>query len=454
MRGRIGTAGPAVCHPGPGWSRRPRAGIIRDRFFDGANVTTGTTIFAFLAGCVLLGYLGYHLGRSWALGAQGGGAVLHSRPHQYGWYVSSWGLVPALLVVLIGTFVQLFGWINLVEASVLVTAGAVAGTGIWWGRRKLAPGLRARNVLDLLVRRLLLSAALISILTTLGIILSILFESIRFFSTVSLWEFLTGTNWAPGSAFLEAAGRGGESSSEASFGAVPLFAGTFMITAIAMLVALPIGLLSAIYMAEYASRRVRGIAKPTLEVLAGIPTVVYGFFAAIYVAPFVVDVAGILGMEASYNSALAAGLVMGVMIIPFISSLSDDVISSVPDAMREGSYALGTTRAETIRQVLLPAAAPGIISAFLLAVSRALGETMIVVMAAGMRANLTWNPLEGMTTVTVRIVAALTGDTSFDSAETLSAFALGLTLFVITLGLNLVSTIMIRRFRQKYGGGA
>ncbi len=416
-------------------------------------MTTGTTIFTFLVGCVLLGYLGYHLGRSWALAAQGNGAVLHSRPHQYGWYVSSWALVPSVLLVLLATLVQLFGWVNWVEASVLAVAGGVAGAGLWWGRRNLSPTLRARNVLDLLVRRMLLGAALISILTTLGIVLSILFESMRFFGTVSIWEFLTGTNWAPGAAFLEGAGRGGESSTDASFGAVPLFAGTFMITAVAMLVALPVGLLSAIYMAEYATRRVRSIAKPTLEILAGIPTVVYGFFAAIYVAPLVVDVAGTLGMEASYNSALAAGLVMGVMIIPFISSLSDDVISSVPDAMREGSYALGTTRAETIRQVLLPAAAPGIVSAFLLAVSRALGETMIVVMAAGMRANLTWNPLEGMTTVTVRIVAALTGDTSFDSAETLSAFALGLTLFIITLGLNLVSTIMIRRFRQKYGGG-
>jgi phosphate transport system permease protein len=426
--------------------------IAGPSFGDGADVDTGDTIFTLLAGTVALGYMGYHLGRRWALAAQGGGAVLHSRPHQYGWYVTSWGVVPALLVAVGAAFIQLFGWVNLVEASILVTAGAVAGVGMWWGRRTLRPGLRARNALDLLVRRFLLCAALISILTTLGIILSILFESIRFFGTVSIWEFITGTTWAPGSAFLESAGRAGESASEASFGAVPLFAGTFMITIIAMLVALPVGLLSAIYMAEYASSRIRGIAKPTLEVLAGIPTVVYGFFAAVYVAPFVVDSAGLFGLEASYNSALAAGLVMGVMIIPFISSLSDDVINSVPDAMREGSYALGTTRAETIRQVLLPAAAPGIISAFLLAVSRALGETMIVVMAAGMRANMTWNPLEGMTTVTVRIVAALTGDTSFDSAETLSAFALGLALFIITLGLNLVSTIMIRRFKQKYGG--
>ncbi len=223
-----------------------------------------------------------------------------------------------------------------------------------------------------------------------------------------------------------------------------------MITGIAMAVAVPIGLLSAIYMSEYASRPVRAAAKPALEILAGIPTVVYGFFAAITVAPLVVEAASRLGLDASYNSALAAGLVMGVMIIPFISSLSDDVISAVPQTLREGSYALGATRSETVKHVLLPAALPGVVSAFLLGISRALGETMIVVMAAGLRPNLAWNPLEDMTTVTVRIVDALTGDQAFDSPETLSAFALGLVLFVATLLLNLISTIMVRRFRQRY----
>ncbi|MDZ7747862.1 MAG: phosphate ABC transporter permease subunit PstC [Halofilum sp. (in: g-proteobacteria)] len=411
---------------------------------------TGTAIFLFLAGAAVLGYSAYHMGRAWAMQAQSAGATLHSRPHQYGWYLAAAGVLPATLAAVIAAFVQLFGWIDLVEYSVLLTAAGIAAAGTWWARRRLSPLLRARNVLDRLVRRILLAAGVVSILTTFGIVLSIIFESIRFFQLVSFWEFITGTQWSPGAAFLEAAGRGGEGGAEAHFGSVPLFAGTFMITIIAMCVALPVGLLSAIDMAEYASPHVRGIAKPVLEVLAGIPTVVYGFFAALTVAPFVVDVAGLLGLEASYNSALAAGLVMGVMIIPFISSLSDDVINSVPDAMREGSYALGTTRSETIRQILLPAALPGIISAFLLAVSRALGETMIVVMAAGMRPNLTLNPLEDMTTVTVRIVAALTGDTAFDSAETLSAFALGLVLFVITLALNLVSTILVRRFRQKY----
>jgi phosphate transport system permease protein len=416
------------------------------------RVTTGTTIFLFLVGAGALGYTAFHLGRGWAVAVEAGGATLHSRPHQYGWYLASWGVLPAVLLVVAAALVQLFGWVNLVEYSILIAAGAVAGAGVWWGRQRLSPRLRARNALDRLIRRILLAAGLVSIFTTFGIILSIVFESVRFFSVVSFWEFVTGTQWAPGAAFLEGAGRGGEAGQQAEFGAVPLFAGTFMITIIAMLVAMPVGLLSAIYMAEYATPRVRGIAKPTLEVLAGIPTVVYGFFAALTVAPFVVDLAGLLGLDASYNSALAAGLVMGVMIIPFVSSLSDDVINSVPNAMREGSYALGTTRSETIRQVLLPAALPGIVSAFLLAISRALGETMIVVMAAGMRPNMTWNPLEDMTTVTVRIVAALTGDTAFDSAETLSAFALGLVLFVITLALNLVSTIMVRRFRQKYAG--
>jgi len=415
-------------------------------------VTTGTTIFLFLLGAAVLGYCAYHMGRRWARAHQVSGTTLHSQPHQYGWYLAIWGVVPAVLVGVGAGFAQLFGWVNLVEYSILLTAAGVVAVGIIGGRRTLRPGLRARNVLDRLIRRLLLLAGLVSIFTTFGIVISILFESIRFFQLVSFWEFITGTQWSPGAAFLEGAGRGGAGESRAEFGAVPLFAGTFMITLIAMLVAMPIGLLSAIYMAEYASPRVRGAAKPMLEILVGIPTVVYGFFAAVTVAPFVVDAAAAVGVSAAYNSALAAGLVMGIMIIPFVSSLSDDVLNSVPHAMREGSYALGTTRSETIKQVVLPAALPGIVSAFLLAVSRALGETMIVVMAAGQRANLTWNPLEDMTTVTVRIVAALTGDTAFDSAETLSAFALGLTLFVITLGLNLVSTIMVRRFRQKYSG--
>jgi phosphate transport system permease protein len=287
-------------------------------------------------------------------------------------------------------------------------------------------------------------------LTTVGIVVSILFESIKFFEMVSIWEFLTGTQWEPDAAFLGAAGREGEQVSEPLFGSVPIFAGTFMITAIAMAVAVPIGLFSAIYMSEYAPLNVRKTVKPILEILAGIPTVVYGFFAAITVTPLVVDAAAFFGLEADYTNALSPGLVMGIMIIPLVSSLSDDVINSVPQNLREGAYALGTTYSETIKHVVLPAALPGIISSFLLAVSRALGETMIVVMAAGLRPNLTMNPLEGMTTVTVRIVDALTGDQSFDSPETLSAFGLGMVLLLVTLTLNVISIIVIRRFRQKY----
>mgnify|MGYP000309488324 CR=1 FL=1 len=299
-----------------------------------------------------------------------------------------------------------------------------------------------------MIRWVLTGAAMISIFTTFGILFSIISEALRFFQMHSFWGFITGTTWNPGASFLAAAGRG--DGSGAQFGSVPLFAGTFMITAIALLVAVPIGLLSAIYMSEYAPQRVRTIAKPVLEVLAGIPTVVYGFFAAITVAPIIVNIAGFFGLDASYNNAVAPGIVMGIMIIPFISSLSDDVINSVPDSMRQGSLALGMTKGETIRDVVIPAALPGIISAALLGMSRALGETMIVVMAAGMRPNLTANPLEDMTTVTVRIVASLTGDQEFESAETLSAFALGLVLFVVPLTLNLVSVLMIRRFREKY----
>lgn len=284
---------------------------------------------------------------------------------------------------------------------------------------------------------LLAGATLITTLTTVGILFSILFEAIEFFKVESFWYFITGTEWTPGV-------------SDAKFGAVPIFTGTIIITLIALIVAVPIGINIAIYLSEYASGRVRDIAKPIIETLAGIPTVVYGFFAAITLAPFIVNVCASFGVEASFNNALASGVVMGIMIIPIIASLSDDVISSVPDHMRKGSLALGMTKSETIKFIVLPAALPGIISAVLLGISRAIGETMIVVMAAGLRPNLSFNPLDDMTTVTVKIVEALTGDSSFDSAETLSAFALGLVLFVLTLLLNIVSVMMIRKFKEKY----
>ncbi len=296
---------------------------------------------------------------------------------------------------------------------------------------------RSTQVKEDIIRYFLITAATISILTTFGILFSILFEAIEFFKLRSFWYFLTGSEWTPGVV-------------NSKFGALPVFAGTFVITTIAMLVAIPVGLFSAIYMSEYASDRTRNTMKPLLEILAGIPTVVYGFFAAITVAPFIVKVAASLGLEASFNSALASGVVMGIMIIPVISSLSDDVINAVPDSMRKGALALGMTQAETIKDIVLPSALPGIISASLLGISKALGETMIVVMAAGLRPNLSINPLEDMTTVTVRIVDALVGDQAFNSPETLSAFALGLALFVVTLILNIVSVSMIKKFKEKY----
>jgi len=296
---------------------------------------------------------------------------------------------------------------------------------------------KKRELSEKLIKAALIIASTISILTTFGILFSILFEAIEFFQMRSFWYFITGMEWSPG---VEGS----------KFGAVPIFAGTFVITIIALLVAIPIGLGSAIYMSEYASSRTRDYIKPILEVLAGIPTVVYGFFAAITVAPMIVKAADFVGLEATFNSALASGVVMGIMIIPVISSLSDDVIRSVPDSQRKAALGLGLTHGETIRDIVIPSALPGIISASLLGLSKALGETMIVVMAAGLRPNLSWNPLEDMTTVTVTIVNSLVGDFEFNSPETLSAFALGLVLFVVTLILNIISLSLIRKFKEKY----
>lgn len=296
---------------------------------------------------------------------------------------------------------------------------------------------KTREFKEKLIKIALMTAATISILTTFGILFSILFEAISFFEMRSFWYFLTGTEWSPGVI-------------GSKFGAVPIFAGTLMITFIAMVVAVPIGLGSAIFMSEYASHKTRDYLKPILELLAGIPTVVYGFFAAITVAPFIVEAAAWFGLEATFNSALASGVVMGIMIIPVISSLSDDVIRAVPDSQRKASLGLGMTQGETIRNIVLPSALPGIISATLLGFSKAIGETMIVVMAAGLRPNLSFNPLDDMTTVTVRIVDALVGDQAFNSPATLSAFALGLALFVVTLCLNIVSLMLIRKFKEKY----
>ncbi len=305
--------------------------------------------------------------------------------------------------------------------------------------------LRARVEVEKVCKAFLLSCASIAILTTVGIVVSVLFESVRFFKIVPLHEFLFGLEWSP-----QIAIRSDQAGSSGAFGVVPLFTGTLLISLIAMLVAVPAGLMSAIYLSEYASFTMRRVMKPVLELLAGIPTVVYGFFAALTVAPLMRELGLNLGLAVSSESALVAGLVMGVMIIPFVSSLSDDVINAVPQAMRDGSYALGATQAETIIKVIIPAALPGIVGGVLLAVSRAIGETMIVVMAAGLAANLTANPFESVTTVTAQIATLLVGDQEFDSAKTLAAFALGLLLFVITLLFNVLALHIVRKYREQY----
>lgn len=310
---------------------------------------------------------------------------------------------------------------------------------------KIKPDFRARNRVEMVVKYLLIACSTIAIFTTIGIVMSVLYEAIRFFKAVSVLDFLFGLDWSPQMAIRE-----DQVGSSGAFGAIPVFTGTLLISAIAMAVAVPIGLMSAIYLSEYASSRVRDIVKPLLEVLAGIPTVVYGFFAALTVAPFIRDIGSMMWMDVSSESALAAGLVMGIMIIPFISSLSDDVINAVPQSLRDGSYGLGATKSETIKNVVIPAALPGIVGSILLAISRAIGETMIVVMAAGMAANLTMNPLKTVTTVTVQIVTLLVGDQEFDSPKTLAAFALGLLLFIVTLTLNVIALIVVRKYREQY----
>jgi len=316
---------------------------------------------------------------------------------------------------------------------------ALAVLGLLFGLRMINRDFRARNTVERAVLALLIGAALIAILTTLGIVLSMLFETRHFFAQYSAFDFFFSTKWAPNF-------RGGS-----DLGILPLLWGTLYISFIALLVAVPIGLFAAIYMSEYAGPRARTFIKPLIEVLAGIPTIVYGLFALLTVGPLLRDYfAQPMGLGESASSVMTAGLVMGVMLIPFVSSLSDDIINAVPQAMRDGSLALGSTHSETIRKVVLPAALPGVVGAILLAASRAIGETMIVVMGAGAAAKMDLNPFEAMTTVTVKIVSQLTGDTDFAAPETLVAFALGLTLFVITLGLNVVALVIVRKYREQY----
>jgi len=443
---------------------------------------------------------GFQLGRRRALASAGGHSRrLHSRPGYYGYYVALWCALPALAVWLFWTGVNgplLDHWIlseapasvrelpserlqlwmsdvrNLAtdgiahrdpddvlraasdrytslqrrsDGALVAGALALAAAGLAWSRRRIRPDLRARVAVERVVTLALAVSSALAILVTIGIVLSLLFEALRFFARVSPAEFLFGLQWSPQTAL-----RADQVGSSGAFGAIPVFAGTLLVTLIAMGLAAPVGLFSAIYLAEYATPRARSWVKPLLEVLAGIPTVVYGFFAALTIAPWVRQMGETVGLDVSSESALAAGLVMGVMIIPFVSSLSDDVITAVPHSLREGSYALGATHSETILQVVLPAALPGVVGSMLLAVSRAIGETMIVVMAAGLAANLTANPLEAVTTVTVQIVTLLVGDQEFDSAKTLAAFALGLVLFFATLALNVVALRIVRRYREKY----
>jgi phosphate transport system permease protein len=352
------------------------------------------------------------------------------------------GQADALLVDTAARLTEYLAGSRRLLAALTLGLAVLGGVFAW---HRITPRLRARNSVERFMSALLLAASSIAVLTTVGIVLSVLFEAIRFFNEVPVTEFLFGLNWSPQTAI-----RADQVGSSGSFGAVPLFAGTLLITAIAMIVAVPVGLMTAIYLAEYSTHRVRAVAKPVLEILAGIPTVVYGFFAALTMAPAVRRAGEALGLEVASESALAAGLVMGIMIIPLVSSLSDDAINSVPRAMRDGALALGSTRSETMIKVILPAALPGIVGGILLAVSRAIGETMIVAMAAGLAANLTANPFEAVTTVTVQIVTLLVGDQEFDSAKTLAAFALGLFLFVVTLGLNLIGLQFVRKYREQY----
>lgn len=446
---------------------------------------------------LLLSVLAFHWGKSRALRIAGEGeGRLHSLPLYYGYYAALWSLLPSLSLILGWSMLestiitrqalsmlpetmtgvsaeQLSLVINDVrnvaqgivtadpdvraaadryvvlqsKSDVLLTVFAVVVSlgGYAMASRKIQAAYRARNAVEGVLNYFLIACAGVAVLTTVGIVLSVLVESIRFFSMVPITEFLFGLKWSP-----QIAMRADQVGSSGAFGVVPLMLGTVLISAVAMSVSVPIGLLSAIFLSEYASARFRSIAKPLLEILAGIPTVVYGFFAALVVAPFVRELGASLGLQVSSESALAAGLVMGIMIIPFVSSLSDDFINAVPQALRDGAYALGATQSETIKQVVMPAALPGIVGGILLAVSRAIGETMIVVMAAGLSANLTLNPLQAVTTVTAQIVTLLVGDQEFDSPKTLAAFALGLLLFLLTLGLNVLALRIVRKYREQY----
>jgi phosphate transport system permease protein len=443
---------------------------------------------------------------SYAVGRRAGGrfaaadgAQAHSRPGYHGAYVAIWVGVPALVLSLLWLLFQgsvidgllvrslpdeltanasdaqvqlllseirnvaegrifaepnpaitqaaerLVRWRGIARIAMFVAALALMSVAFLLTVRRLAPRFRARNDVERFLSIFMVFCSVVAILTTVGIVVSLVYEAWEFFVLVPPAEFFFGLRWEP-----QIAIRADQVAGAGAFGAVPVFLGTLVIATIAMLVATPIGLFTAVYLVEYANDRVRSIIKPLLEILAGVPTVVYGFFAILTVAPAIRQAGALVGIPVSPNSALAAGLVMGIMIIPFISSLSDDAIRAVPRSMRDGSLALGATRAETVTRVLLPAALPGIMGGILLALSKTLGETMIVLMAAGLIASMTVNPLESVTTVTLQIVTLLTGDTAFDNPKTLAAFALGLVLFAATLVLNVIALSIVRRYREQY----
>ena len=457
--------------------------------------------FSLLIAVLLISSGYFFLGTKSSKGVRATGAVLHSLPHYYGLFAGLLSALPALAlltilgigdgiifdqlalefvpddvkasenykeVIVLAQIYNVVNGINFGEQPDWVHAAAEAWHG-WEATsttlktvtvlalsliggivayRMVNPDFRSRNAVERIVMTILAASSAIAILTTVGIVFSVIFESMRFFALVPVSEFLFGLTWNPQFEGAERAGSG--QMGLATYGSVPLFVGTLLISLVALAVSVPVGLFSAIYLSEYATPRVRSVVKPLMELLAGVPTVVYGFFAALTVAPFIRASGMSLGLDVASESALAAGLVMGIMIIPFVSSLSDDVINAVPQALRDAAYGLGSTRSETVRQVVLPAALPGIVAAVLLAVSRAVGETMIVVMAAGLAANLSLNPLDAVTTVTSQIVTILVGDQEFESAKTLSAFALALTLIVITLGLNFIALQIVKKYREQY----
>jgi len=397
---------------------------------------------------VLFGLVAFLISRQRAISLEKREGKLHSRPSYHGWWSFLFTVVPAFIMqaicLLVVRFEMLPPEVDIGQIK-LVLGAALIGFGCSY--HAIAPRFRARNKIERMIEWVLVGAAALAVLITIGIILSMLFQTVNFFQSVSFKNFFFGTVWDPR---FSAAGSQGEIG---QFGLLPLLAGTLYIALVAMLFAVPIGLFCAIYMAEYASAPIRAIVKPLLEILAGIPTIVYGFFALMVVGPFLRDLsialAGGKGFIAA-QSVLTAGLVMGIMLIPFVSSLSDDIMTAVPKTLRDGSLGLGATQSETIKKVVLPASLPGIVGALLLSASRAIGETMIVVLAAGVAANLTLDPFESMTTITVKIVNQLTGDLEFNSPQTLVAFALGMTLFVLTLLLNIFALYVVRKYREQY----